>query len=107
MLRGATPRAEEIVGTAVLRIVVSKDSIKNATATSHGRSRLEVFEGADEDGGAISGPVRFILRRLREASSCRTSSLMYPTSRRLRKIGILDHLARMHNVTLSPYNSGR
>ena len=29
-----------MAGTAVLRIVVSSDSIKNATATSHGRSRL-------------------------------------------------------------------
>jgi hypothetical protein len=60
MLRGATPRAEEIVGTAVLRIVVSNDSIKKATATSHGRRRLEASEGSDEDGGVINGPVRFI-----------------------------------------------
>jgi hypothetical protein len=48
------------VGTAVLRIVVSNDSIKKATATSHGRRRLEASEGSDEDGGAISGPGRFI-----------------------------------------------
>jgi hypothetical protein len=60
MLRGATPRAEEIAGTAVLRIVVSRDSMKKATATSHGRSRLEVSEGSDEDGGVINRPVRFI-----------------------------------------------
>jgi hypothetical protein len=52
MLRGATPRAEEMVGTAVLRIVVSSDSIKRATATSHGRSRLEASEV--EIGGAIN-----------------------------------------------------
>ena len=29
-----------MTGTAVFRIVVSSDSIKNATATSHGKSRL-------------------------------------------------------------------
>jgi hypothetical protein len=34
ILRGATPRAAEIAGTAVFRMVVSKDSMKNATATS-------------------------------------------------------------------------
>jgi hypothetical protein len=60
MLRGATPREEEMAGTAVLRIVVSSDSMKKATATSHGRSRLEDSEGPDEDGGAINGPARFI-----------------------------------------------
>jgi hypothetical protein len=38
MLRGATPRAEEIAGTAVLRIVVSSDSRKT-TATSPSKSR--------------------------------------------------------------------
>ena len=55
MLSGTTPSAEEMVGTAVLRIVVSSDSMNKATATSHGRSRLEVSEGSDEDGGAITG----------------------------------------------------
>src|SRR5579864_5353547 len=59
MLRGATPRAEEMAGTAVLRIVVSSDSIKKATATSHGRSCLEASEGWDEDGGAINGRAWF------------------------------------------------
>jgi hypothetical protein len=57
MLRGATPSAEEMAGTAVLRIVVSSDSIKKATATSHGRSRLEVSEGPDEDGAAIEDAI--------------------------------------------------
>jgi hypothetical protein len=65
MLRGATPRAEEMAGTAVLRIVVSSDSIKKATATSHGRSRLEASEGSDEDGAAINGLARFIIYVLR------------------------------------------
>jgi hypothetical protein len=60
MLRGATPSAEEMAGTAVLRIVVSRDSIKKATATSHGRSRLEASEGWDDDGGVINGLVWFI-----------------------------------------------
>jgi hypothetical protein len=82
MLRGATPRAEEIVGTAVLRMVVSRDSIKNATATSHGRSRLEAGDRPDEDGpdedrpdedeGGINGLAGFIARKLREASLPRT-----------------------------------
>ena len=45
MLRGATPRAAEMVGTAVLRMVVSRDSMKNATATSHGRMCLPATDG--------------------------------------------------------------
>src|SRR5579863_2880522 len=40
MLNGATLSALAMAGTAVLRIVVSSDSMKNATATSHGSSRL-------------------------------------------------------------------
>jgi hypothetical protein len=44
MLRGVTLRAAEIEGTAVFRIVVSSDSIKKATATSHGNRRLLVGE---------------------------------------------------------------
>src|ERR1035437_3008601 len=40
MLSGATWRAAAIVGTAVFRIVVSSDSMKNATAISQGSSRL-------------------------------------------------------------------
>ena len=46
MLSGATFSASEIAGTAVLRIVVSNDSMKNATATSHGKSRLLEADGA-------------------------------------------------------------
>jgi hypothetical protein len=56
MLRGATWRAEEIAGTAVLRIVVSSDSMKKATATSHGKRRFDASDGSDEDGFAINGP---------------------------------------------------
>jgi hypothetical protein len=40
MLSGATFKAAAILGTAVFRIVVSNDSIKNATATSQGSSRM-------------------------------------------------------------------
>src|SRR5580704_4173521 len=39
MLRGATPSAWAMLGTAVFRIVVSSACMKNATATSHGNSR--------------------------------------------------------------------
>ena len=45
MLSGATCKAAEIAGTAVLRIVVSSDSMKNATATNHGRRRLLATAG--------------------------------------------------------------
>src|ERR1019366_5700893 len=40
MLSGATFRAAAIAGAAVFKIVVSSDSMKKATATSQGRSRL-------------------------------------------------------------------
>src|SRR5690242_5932368 len=45
MSSGVTSIAWAIVGTAVLRIVVSSDCMKNATATSHGSSRLIVSVG--------------------------------------------------------------
>src|SRR5580658_1797719 len=40
MLSGTTCKAVAIAGNAVLRMVVSSDSMKNATATSHGSMRL-------------------------------------------------------------------
>jgi hypothetical protein len=40
MLSGATFRASAIAGAAVFKIVVSSDSMKKATATSQGKSRL-------------------------------------------------------------------
>jgi hypothetical protein len=46
MLSGVTLSASEMAGTAVFRIVVSSDSMKNATATSHGRSFLLEADGA-------------------------------------------------------------
>src|ERR1039458_1731531 len=42
MLSGGTFKASAMAGTAVFRIVVSSDSMKNPTATSHGSSRLAV-----------------------------------------------------------------
>src|ERR1700685_763632 len=49
MLSGATSRAFDITGTAVFRIVVSSDSIKNATATSHGKSCLREAAGRGKE----------------------------------------------------------
>lgn len=47
MLSGATLSALAIAGTAVFKIVVSSDSMKNAIATSHGNNRLlDVSTGA-------------------------------------------------------------
>jgi len=53
MLSGATFSASEIAGTAVLRIVVSNDSMKNATATSHGKRRLLEAVGAFDAEGDL------------------------------------------------------
>src|SRR5579863_9670810 len=52
MLRGATSSARAMLGTAVLRMVVSSACMKNATATSHG-SRL-VGVGGDSRGSAAT-----------------------------------------------------
>src|ERR1700730_17925359 len=46
MLSGVTLRASEMPGPAVFRIVVSSDSMKNATATSHGKRLLLEADGA-------------------------------------------------------------
>jgi hypothetical protein len=43
-----------------LRMVVSSDSMKNATATSHGSKRLLAAEGAEETAIAFKGPVGLI-----------------------------------------------
>ena len=42
MFNGAMPSARATAGTAVFRIVVSSDCMKNATATSHGKKRFTV-----------------------------------------------------------------
>jgi hypothetical protein len=49
MLNGATFSAAAIVGTAVFKMVVSSDSMKNATATSHGSNALLVLPGVMGD----------------------------------------------------------
>src|SRR6266496_5909813 len=49
MLSGATASAFAIAGTAVFRIVVSSDSMKKATATSHGNNRFTESPGAAGD----------------------------------------------------------
>ena len=55
MLSGATLSASAMAGTAVFRIVVSSDSMKNATATSHGNSRLPEADGGDERRSGVDG----------------------------------------------------
>jgi hypothetical protein len=55
MLSGPTWSAAEMAGTAVLRMVVSSDSMKKATATSQGRRRLLATERPG--GGAMAGVV--------------------------------------------------
>jgi hypothetical protein len=61
MLNGATWSAAAIVA-AVFRIVVSSDSIKNATAISHGTRRLlEAASGGCEEGASIGvGELTFV-----------------------------------------------
>ena len=46
MLKTGTSSACAMAGTAVLRIVVSNDSMKNPTATSQGSNRLAVAVSA-------------------------------------------------------------
>src|SRR5580704_1358785 len=52
MLSGTTCSAVAMLGSAVLRMVVSSDSMKNATATSHGKMR---FADSVRAGCGISG----------------------------------------------------
>jgi hypothetical protein len=63
MLRGATWSAAAIVGTAVFRIVVSSDSIKNATAISHGNSRVLEADGrgCGDGSGAVQAVFALVL----------------------------------------------
>src|SRR5277367_2701367 len=49
MLRGVTCNAAEIAGTAVFKMVVSSDSIKNANATNQGSKRFAASEGTWEE----------------------------------------------------------
>src|SRR5664280_2575527 len=69
MLSGGTLRASEMAGTAVFRIVVSSDSIKNATATSHGTRRLLATDGSDCSGEASIKLGRFMCTHCCEGAS--------------------------------------
>ena len=60
MLRGPTWRAAEMAGTAVLRMVVSSDSMKKATATSQGSRRWLATERPGACGRAVEEPVEAI-----------------------------------------------
>lgn len=60
MLKGPTLRAAEIAGTAVFRMVVSRDSMNSATATSQGKSRLLDAESAVAWISFEGGPEGFI-----------------------------------------------
>src|ERR1700690_943172 len=53
MLRGTTSSAFAMAGTAVLRMVVSSDSMKSATATSQGKSRFAAAEISGARSGAL------------------------------------------------------
>jgi hypothetical protein len=64
MLSGVTLSASEMAGTAVFRIVVSSDSMKNATATSHGKSRLLEADGADGIEAELAGLTGLIAMEL-------------------------------------------
>jgi hypothetical protein len=72
MLSGAISSAFAMAGTAVLRIVVSSDSMKNATATSHGNSRFTESAGATAGAGAVTGMAWFI-RRAEDGASIRAN----------------------------------
>src|ERR1700733_9057778 len=69
MLRGGTLSASAMAGTAVFRIGVSSDSMKNPTATSQGKRRLAVavsvrFSRACKAGSRTSGACE---RRIHDA----------------------------------------
>jgi hypothetical protein len=51
-----------MAGTTVFRIVVSSDSIKNATATSHGKSRLPETDRGDGSGEMLVGLLKIMIR---------------------------------------------
>src|SRR5580704_17423596 len=80
MLSGAIRRAAATVGTAVLRMVVSSDSMKNATATSQGTTRLT----ASEIGGAWLGPAGAATDKVRPAPAA-VESATRPAARARRR----------------------
>jgi hypothetical protein len=74
MLNGATWIAAAIAGTPVFRIVVSSDSMKNATAISHGSSRM--LEAANDGCGerASIGVGGFVILPIRRHRRCGTAN---------------------------------
>ena len=85
MLSGATFRAAAMAGAAVFKIVVSNDSMKNATATSHGRSRLL-------DGSIVGTGAGFGMRG-RERSARQYSEVSPEPGVRNRPIGCAQYSA--------------
>src|SRR5271166_5667503 len=108
MLSGATCRAAAIVGTPVFRIVVSSDSMKNATAISHGSNRLLATAKPGGDAGAPigSGELGFVglgsvgLRRGERSSSIRETSIITDARCDFTRANFLRHF---HNAHTKPW----
>src|SRR5438270_5470717 len=83
MLSGATLSAAAMVGTAVFRIVVSSDSMKNATATSHGNNRRPESLTAGTSGMLFAGLTTV-------AVSFGAESALIGARKRWRKVGLRD-----------------
>jgi hypothetical protein len=73
MLSGATCRAAAIDGTAVFKMVVSSDSMKNATATSQGKRVFTPFFLS----GALPPSRTFVWRSDRESHILARSCLAW------------------------------
>jgi len=83
MLRGATCSARAIEGTAVFNMVVSSDSMKNATATSQGNRLLLVAVGACRGDAVIGKAARGRADATIEAPARgRQPMLLWPPRRR-------------------------
>src|ERR1700681_4754635 len=95
MLSGATLSASEMTGTAVFRIVVSSDSIKNATATSQGNSRLLESGGKEDgEGEALAGFICFCAMARVLPPDGRTLFRRRPLSHTHQIVGTHPHLKR-------------
>ena len=62
MLSGGTLSASAMAGTAVFKIVVSNDSMKNATATSHGSNCLLAVCSEETEVGLGMTALRYVSR---------------------------------------------
>jgi hypothetical protein len=76
-----------MAGTAVFRMVVSSDSMKNANATSHGSSRLLAAEGVSESANAFGGPVRAIGEELSAFRDYRCRECSVVSDQKFRDLG--------------------